>query len=83
MYLLIKSIVLFFAKVVLIEWIIELCRSMVYWVQCGTFPEKFFLEDENRFLHWTMNCVESACVVLLLYLDFNVYFIIRAYPKIK
>ena len=76
MYTTITSLLYFLVKVVLIEWAVEACRFVVTVILKDKLPEKIFLTHSNRYLHWTMNGLETATVALLLYFGFHVFFII-------
>jgi len=83
----IQPILFFIAKVVLIEWAIELIRLLIFTAWNNTFPKDFFTSnkdryfsffnsDKNRYFSWFMAIFESLCVVTMLYLNYNVVIII-------
>jgi len=76
MYSTLISIIFFLVKVVLIEWAIEACRWIFYVIAKNAFPEKVFITHKNRILHWIINGLETAAVVLLLYFNYPIPFII-------
>jgi hypothetical protein len=75
--MLIKSVLLFFLKVVLIECVLQLIRTVYYFIKHGTLPSKLVMKaHSHRPLNIGMNVLESLCVILLLYVNFNIYSVI-------
>jgi hypothetical protein len=71
-----NSVVMFFLKAILIEWAIELCRFTIFYAWNKMFPKEIFLSHSNRYFSWFINVLESLCVMVLLYLKYDICLII-------
>ena len=67
----ILALVIFIAKAVFAELMIEAVRFASYTIWHNAYPDTLLLTHQNKYFSWFINSLESAAVIALLYYGFS------------